>query len=279
MHTLRNRILFFGPTALLGALSLGLHRYMMENCFDAKGLLIGGNLPGRLLWIVGIGFAVYLIAMLRTIGGEGSYADNFPRCVLSGALMLAAGVLLLTAAPGLELDAGAVSEPVSPLAALMGGLNELAAAYLPYGAAAALAALGVFRILGKRPHFAVSGVVCLFYMLVLVSYYRRWSADPQLHDYAYQLLALVLLMLSSFHRVCCDAEIIQRRQLLFTGLSAAFCCVAALSGGFQRGFYLASGLWAAGSLCNVAVLPPDPEEDKEENPETEPEETENDLLS
>ena len=90
-----------------------------------------------------------------------------------------------------------------------------------------------------------------------------------LHTYAYQLLAEVLLMLSAFHRTCCDAGIIQRRKLLATGLGAAFCCMAALAGDFQVGFFLASGLWAAGSMCHVAVLPPDPEEEPEENTETE----------
>ena len=69
MHTLRNRILFFGVTGAAGLASLMLHNYMMDNCFDAKGLLIDGNLPGRLLWVVGIGFAVFLALMLRTIGG------------------------------------------------------------------------------------------------------------------------------------------------------------------------------------------------------------------
>ena len=106
-------------------------------------------------------------------------------------------------------------------------------------------------------------------MLMLVTNYRLWSADPQLHDYAYHLLAGVRLMLCSFHRTCCDARVIQRRKLLATGLGAAFCCMAALAGDFQVVFFLASGLWAAGSMCHVAVLPPDPEE--EEQPEEEPE--------
>ena len=72
MHTQRNRIFFFGSTALTGLASLGLHRYMMENCFDHKGLLMAGNLPGTLLWVLGIGYVAALIAMLTTLGGDGS---------------------------------------------------------------------------------------------------------------------------------------------------------------------------------------------------------------
>lgn len=252
MHTLRNRILFFAPTALLGGASMLLHRYMMANCFDAKGLLVAGNLPGKLLWVLGIGFAAYLLVLLRTIGGEGGYEDNFPKCLLSGGLALAGGAVMLTAVPEL-------------------GFTELWKVALCYAAAICMAVGGVCRMLGKRPTFVVHGVVCLFYILVLVTNYQLWSADPQIQDYAYQLLAGVLLMLAAFHRTCCDAGIIERKKLLFTGLCGAFCCLAALSGEFCRSFYLASGLWAAGSMCNVAVLPPDPEEDAEEQPQEEAE--------
>ena len=269
MHTQRNRIFFFGSTALTGLASLGLHRYMMENCFDHKGLLMAGNLPGTLLWVLGIGYVAALIAMLTTLGGDGSYGDNFPACYLSGGLMIAAGLLMAWAVPGLALD---VRTPMAQGMAM--GINVLtdwAAKFLPWLAAASMVVLGGLRMVGKKPWPILSGSITLFYMLMLVTNYRLWSADPQLHTYAYQLLAEVLLMLCAFHRTCCDAGIIQRRKLLATGLGAAFCCMAALAGDFQVGFFLASGLWAAGSMCNVAVLPPDPEEEEqpEENTETE----------
>ena len=273
MHTLRNRILFFGVTGAAGLASLMLHNYMMDNCFDAKGLLLDGNLPERLLWAVGIGFAVFLVLMLRTIGGEGSYEDNFPPCLLSGSLMLAAGAAMLWAIPGLALEASEPVPGVTGLPLLVQNITDMAVQYLPWAAAAAMAVLGMFRMLGRKPWPILSGAVCLFYMLMLVTNYRLWSADPQLHDYAYQLLAGVLLMLCSFHRTCCDAGVIQRKKLIATGLCGAVCSMAALSGDFQWGFYLASGLWAAGCQCNVAVLPPDPEPEEEtEEPEAQNEE-------
>ena len=267
MHTLRNRILFFGVTGAAGLASLMLHNYMMDNCFDAKGLLIDGNLPGRLLWVVGIGFAVFLALMLRTIGGEGSYEDNFPPCLLSSCLMLAAGAVLYWAIPELVLEAGESVPGVTGLPLLVQNITDRAVQYLPWAAAASMGVLGICRMLGRKPWPILSGAVCLFYMLMLVTNYRLWSADPQLHTYCFQLLAMVLLLLCSFHRTCCDAGVIQRKRLIATGLCAAVCCMASLSGGFQRGFFLASGLWAAGCLCNVAQLPPDPEEEEEESPE------------
>ena len=84
---------------------------------------------------------------------------------------------------------------------------------------------------------------------------------------------MVLLMLCSFHRTCCDAGVIQRKKLIFTGMTAAVCSAAALSGQFQQGFFLASALWALGCICDGAVLPPDPEPVEEVQEEQEKEET------
>lgn len=274
MYTLRNRILFFGAALGAGLASMGLHRYMMRTCIDEKGLLIPGNLPGMLLWAVGIAFVLFLFLALRTIGGDGSYADNFPPCVLSGSLMVLAGGLLSCLYPLLELVGNASLPAATGLPLLIQQGSAVAMRFLPRTAAVSMAILGLLRIYGKKPWPVLSGIICLFYMLMLVSNYRLWSADPRLHLYAYPLLAHVLLMLSAFHRTCCDAGIIQRRKLLATGLCAAACSMAALSTDFLPGFFLSSGLWAAGSMCNVAVLPPDPEPepDEPEQNEDQPEE-------
>ena len=244
-HTLRNRFLFFGPTLGLGLLSFYLHRTMMQTCIDGKGLLIDGNLPGRLLWLVGIGYALYLALMVRTIGGDGSYEDNFPPCILSGGLLIAGGVLMVTAVRAMELV------PVWQY-------------WLGLGAGGAMVIAGALRIFGKRPPFVLHGAVCVYFICIIIRNYQLWSADPQLHDYAYQLLAGVMLMLAAFQRTCCDALILQRRKLIVTGLAAAFFCLAALGDGNMPRFYLAAGLWAAGCVCNVAQFPADPTSEEEE---------------
>ena len=269
MHTVRNKLLFYGATAFAGLASLGLHRYMMDHCFDAKGLLIAGNLPGMLLLAVGAAFAVFLLLTVRRIGGDSAYADNFPRDPVSGGLLATAGLVLALAVPEL---AAQTHNGVSTMAGAIPHWMEMGMAVcrlaLPWLAAAAMVVLGLCRIRGRKPWPLFSGLICLFYMMMLVDDYRLWSADPQLQDYAFQLLAGVLLMLCAFHRTCCDAGIIQRKKLIATGLAAAVCCMASLSMPFQRTFYLASVLWAAGCICVTAVFPPDPE------PEPEPEEEE-----
>lgn len=270
MHTLRNRILFFGSALAAGFAALGLQRYMLANCFDAKGLLIPGNLPMKLLWVVAIGFVLFLGALLTTIGGEGSYEDNFPRCTLSGLLMIAAGAVLACSVPHLGLDQQTqMMITVTPWANAVYNLVEATLKLLPWLAASSMAVLGICRMTGKKPSFFFGGIVCLFYMMMLVTNYRIWSADPKFHEYAPLILAGVLLMLSSFHRTSCSGGIIQRKKLLFTGLTAAVCSIASLASGFLTGFYLSGALWALGSMCNVAVLPPDPEEEEEnEAPES-----------
>lgn len=257
MHTLRNRLLFYGGAVAAGLGTLVLCHSLLENWIDDKGLLIRGTAEETGLWIIGLAFAGLLLFLMKAVGGDGSYADNFPRSITAGALMIAAGAVLVRAIPGLDTDTGAVAATGA-----MQTVVDAVGAYLPWAAAVSMAVLGIYRLLGKQPAGIFGGVICLLYMVMLISNYRLWSADPQLHDYVYQLLAGVLLMLCSFHRCCCDAGVIQRKKLLATGLGAAVCCAASLSGEFQREFYLASMLFAAGSICTVRTLPPDPEEEE-----------------
>lgn len=260
MHRSRNKFLLLVPTILAALAALGLHRYMMDNFIDEMGLLIPGNLPLKLLWALGIGFPGYLLILVSTLGGEGSYADNFPRSYVSGGLMIAAGAVLLLNARSLAAASPVfLPEQTQALTGIMVGLTDSAMAVLPWLSGVAMAALGVYRMAGRKPLFVFSGTVCLLHMLTLIRSYRLWSADPQLHEYCFPLLAMVLLLLCSFHRTCCDAGVIQRKKLLLTGMAAAVCSAAALNAQLQPGFFLASGLWALGCVCDPVALPPDPE--------------------
>ena len=270
MHRSRNNWLIYGSTVLAGASSLVLHRYMMENYFDAKGLLLSGNLPGWLMLAIGAVYVVGMALLLRTLGGNGTYEDIFPRDNVSGALLIAAGGVMFWSASQPETAMGPqVQVMTGTWVAGVTRFTDLCKAALPWLAAASMMVLGLYRILGKRSPVWFSGAVCLNYMFTLISDYRLWSADPQIQDYAYQLLAEVLLMLCAFHRTSCDGGILQRRKLIFTGMAAAVCSAASLSMDFHRPFFLASALWALGCICSTATLPPDPEEEAEAPAQTE----------
>lgn len=270
MHRIRNNWLIYGGTMLAGISSLALHRYMMENCFDEKGLLIAGNLPMWLMLAIGAAFVVGMTALLWKLGGNGTYEEIFARDIVSGILLIGAGAVMFwsafqadtSAATGTQIMSGTWVSKISLLA-------DRCKLFLPWLAAISMAVLGFFRIQGKRPPVWFSGVVCLNYILTLLSDYRLWSADPQLQDYAYQLLAEVMLMLCAFHRTSCDGGILQRKKLIFTAMAAALCSTACLSMDFHRPFFLASILWALGCICSTAVLPPDPEEEDETSKQTE----------
>ena len=193
MHTTRNKLILVGAALAAGFSSLGLHRYMMANYIDAKGLLIAGNLPGRLLMLVGVGFTLTLLLMLWKLGGDGSYADIFPRDPVSGLLMIAAGITLTLSMPGLHWSSLPSAAPVTALVSFWEKFFAGCMTAMPWLAAVSMVTLGLCRISGRKGWFSFGGVICLFYILTLVSNCRLWSADPQLQDYAYQLLAGVLL--------------------------------------------------------------------------------------
>ena len=266
MHRVRNNLLFYGGTLVAGLSSLGLHRYMVENCIDSKGLLVSGNLPLWSMMAIGAAFVVGMALLLWKLGGNGTYEDNFPRDPVSGILLIAAGAVMLWYAAHPEAVPAPQIHPMAGSAGAMAQLTERFKDILPWLAAVSMAVLGLHRILGRKAPAWFGGAVCLNYMLTLVTDYRLWSADPQIHSYAYQLLAEVLLMLCAFHRTSCDGGILQRRKLLFTGLAAAVCAMASLSMDFHRPFFLASALWGLGCIGTTAVLPPDPKEEPE-NPE------------
>lgn len=273
MHRVRNNWLIYGSTLLAGLSSLGLHRYMMDNCFDRKGLLIAGSLPVWLMLAIGAAFVAGMLLLLWKLGGNGTYEDNFPRDPISGILLIAAGAVMLWYAAHPEAVPAPQIHPMAGSAGAMAQLTERFKDILPWLAAVSMAVLGLFRILGRKAPAWFGGAVCLNYMLTLVTDYRLWSANPQLHSYAYQLLAEVLLMLCAFHRTSCDGGILQRRKLLFTGTAAAVCAMASLSLDFHRPFFLASALWGLGCVGTTAVLPPDPQEEPQAEAET-PDQTE-----
>lgn len=264
---MRNRLIFWGSALGLGLLSFYIHGRMTATCIDGAGLLIRGNLPGRLLWAAGIAMALLLAVTARGLGGDGVYADNFPRSPFQGLLMIGAGILLATLPAAGQTAPETLSPSLLPPVLLQAG--AALKAWLPWAAAGTMVLAGLCRMAGKRPWWCCAGVVCLYFIGRLISLYQSVSADPRLYEYAYQVLALVLLMLASFHRACCDAELIQRRKLVFSCFGAAFCCLTALGDVLMPRFYLAGALWALGSVCEVAVFPPDPEEEPESEADAE----------
>lgn len=251
-----NRVLFFGATLAAGLLALVLRVIMLLMGFDDKGLLKRMNPANILLWVVAVGYLVFLLVILRKLGGNGRYRDNFGKCSVKGCLAMGGGGLMLVW--------------------LLVGVSQRSALELVLGilACAGMIFTGFCRWKGRHPNFLFHGIVCLFFVLELTGNYRGWSADPQLQDYGFQLLAGVALMLASFQRACCDANLIDRRKVAFACMAACFFCLVSLSDPEIPVYYAAAGLWAAGSMCSVRPLPEEEEaaaENEKKNGESSPE--------
>ena len=233
----KNNLLFLGLTALCGSAAAALRMLMLSAGVDEKGLLMADDPCSIALWALSIGYLVAMLLLLKRLGGSGSFETNFPACKLRGGLSLLAGALLVAESTR-QLWA---AQTLIGILGILAGVGMIGA--------------GVCRFVGKRPSPLFHTVVCVFFILRLIVSFQGWSADPQLQDYALQMMACVCLMLFSFHRASCDAGILNRRRTVFFALAAAYFCLASLSDETMPLLYLAAGLWTVGAGCNLDPLP------------------------
>lgn len=235
-----------------GGISGGLWALMQRFCIDEHGLLKSWNLPHILILLITAAVVVAVFLLTRPLGGSNRYGDNFGAS-LPGAVSgfaLAAGILLL----------------------VLKHLNEhrdvLAGLWLILGLLSipALILAGISRLKGKRPHFLLHGILCLFFGIHMANRYRVWSSDPLLADYAYQLFACVFLTLTAYCHAAFGAGMGRRLRHLAAGLLAGYFCMSCI---FVEGFglfYLFAGLWAVLDLCRLEPQPRRPRRPREEAP-------------
>lgn len=227
---------FYGPTVVFGAAGLALRLHLLETGMDEKGLLTRGNVDNIALWALTAGFFLLMFLLARSLKDGGNYRANFPKCRLSGALAMCGGVLM------------AVLAAMGKVSATTGGV------VLGVLAGIAMIFTGWCRWIGRHPSFFAHSVVSLFLLMVVIEWYQNWSSDPQLYRYGPQMLCGVMLMLCAYRRTCCDVSRICRRALVFHGMTACFLCLVCLSDTSSAGFFLAAGLWAAGSMCTMEPI-------------------------
>lgn len=218
------------PTLVCGVMCMLLRLQILIYGYDEKGLMIPGNMMGYTAWMIAFLFMVGLALGVTRIRGNGTYNQLFPLSFFYGTLVILAGGILLL----VSLMQTTTLELVMCICA---GLCMIWT--------------GISRVMGKRPPYGLNFVVCVFFAVKLVMNYRDWSTDPQLQDYAFQILACVMLMLAAFYRASADANIIHRKRMVFTCLGACFMCIVSLSDPDAPIYYGACALWALG---NVGVL-------------------------
>ena len=224
-------------TAGVGLVGLGLLALLYTTCMDEKGLLVSGH---PLLWVLGLlTVAAMLLIFLYCRASQGSdrFAECFPKSLPGaiGSFVAAAGALVVTLTElGQDLT-----------------LPGIACTVLGFLAVVSFCVTGLCRSKGQRPLSVYHGAISLYFALRLVCHYRTWSANPQLTDNLFCILASVCLMLTAYHRAAFDAGIGKRRSFLFFSLLALLLSVMALLGEDSCWLYLCGGIWALTGILEV----------------------------
>ena len=229
------------PLAVLGCgvLTCLLRFWLFSLGEDGGGFLAVGSFPDVMSWVLVAATMALLAVSTWKLQGNTKYNQNFHASIPAAlGMVLAAASFCLTAL--LELTTGADS--VGTASSLFGLL-----------ATAALVALAYGRSKGFRPNMLLHSIVCVYLMLYLVSHYRLWSSYPQLQSYAFELLAIVFVMLACYHRAAFDAAKGNRRAYTFFTLAALYFCIAALPGCKNVAFFLGAAAWMYFTPCKLTL--------------------------
>jgi len=117
---------------------------------------------------------------------------------------------------------------------------------------AGLLVAGICRLTRKKPYFPIHALLCLVFILRMITQYRHWSADPQLQDYGFYLCAHAAVMLAAYQHAAFDTGMGNVRALWISSLGAVYLCCAALP---QCEEALLMGCCAIWAFTNLTVLP------------------------
>lgn len=229
------------PVAMVGAglLAFLFRLWLFAIGKDDRGLLSVGTFPDAMSWIV-TALAVALIFLLtRKLRGGNKYHYNFPAS--------------LPATIGMAL--AAIGFAVSSIVDLSTGTDTIGtvSAFLGFLATAAMLMLAWCRLQGKQLSILFHGTICFYLMLFLVSHYRLWSSAPQLQSYAFELLAIVFVMLACYQRCAFDAGKGNRQTYTLFSMVALFFCIATLPGCDNVAFFLGAAAWMYCTPCRLTL--------------------------
>lgn len=225
-------------TLLCGGIGILLRSWLYGTGLDSSNLLSSTHPAGYLVLVLSLGTALALFLFTRRCTAQRKYSELFPASVAGGAGTWAGAVgILLTAIIALVRKDGT--------AAILTGFAGILAA-------AALVFVGLCRMKGRRPGYYFHTVVCVYFLLRLITSYKSWSSDPQLHDYCFQLLATVCIMLYCYHRAALDWRPGSPRAMVLLGLLGVYFCCLSLVRSDAPFLYAGTGVWMLTNLGSPA---------------------------
>ena len=231
---------YFSPKLLplfplcTGLLGLLLRVILYRVAIDEKGLIISGHILSVLPFVLTAVVLAVLFLCIRNAAPPSAYAALFPPSYTAafGGICAAVGILLM------DIYELFMRQDAITIACLVLGVF----------AAAGLICSARCRIRGKQPSFLFHTMLTLYFMVHPLSQYRFWSADPQLLNYCFHLLASVLLMLAAYYRAALDASAGSAKRYAFYSQAALFFCCISIHGSSWL-FYCAMAIWTATNLC------------------------------
>ena len=191
-----------------GAMGIALRLWLLYTGMDENGLWVSGHPAVILVWLLTVATVALVIVECLPLVEAPKYTFNFPPSPIDAAGEGLLGLGILAASILTLMDS---TDLLPSVTAIVGFLS-----------AGLLGLCAFYRWKGTQPLFLWRSLVCIFWVLRLVSLYQRWSPEPQLQSYVFQLLANVCMMLSFYQRTAFDANYGNRRAHTIYHLSAIF---------------------------------------------------------
>lgn len=222
-----------------GGIGLLLRLWLLSGT-DEKGLLTASPLGQVLLALLALTVPALLFYLTRSLSEARKYSFNFP-----ASLPAAIGTGLAALSIGIRsiIDLSISADAIDVLCGLLGIISATGLSFAAW-----------CRYLGKRPNFLFHITVSIYLMFLLICQYRKWSSDPQLLDYCFQILATICLMLTAYYRAAFDNGSGDRGSYAFFALCTLFFCCLSLVNWGDILFYLGIAAWMFTDLCNLTPL-------------------------
>ena len=228
-----------------GGLGLVLRILLYATGIDGRGLLVRGHWASTALCILSVAVLAGAFLFTRKMDGKVDHEAAYPasKAAALGAFAAMIGIGITT---------------VSEFATFSNRLH-LIVWLLGLCSAVFMGWMGICRLGGKKPSVLLGATVCLYFALRMVSRYQRWSADPQLYDYCFYLMAYAALMLTAYQHAAFDADMGNHRNLWFFSLMAGYLCCVSLKGISDAALLLGCGIWAFTNLTTQVPqeMPPE----------------------
>lgn len=212
--------------AALGLICLCVRQWLLRTGADDKGLLTAFH-PGIFLSLLLLAVALCVLALaLRQ-----QQVYRFRNCALSIVSMVFSAIGYASASWKLIANH---DQTLSIIAGILGILSTVCSLFI---------AFSLFRKAKLHPFVYCPAV--LFLMFLLVCRYQQWSGEPELQRYLFQMLSVISLMISAYHRAALESDKKGARSYLLVSRAAVFFCIAAIPGSSYGLLY---------GCCAVAII-------------------------